>query len=263
MLHLTSACLVILVLLPGGSVASESDHILEFRPAVRGDLADSDCLLKPPIVDTSLSMAGGRSINLHVGSEDAVPYRVTRDSKLRIRDTTAASASHRPVFEVAVVPEASEAERMMRKLGNHFGCRWLVTLDGNAVDLIAGVKGDRSIPGGLYSSLDTALGAYGRTRDEVSIEVMSQAEGARHQAFWAWRKEMDLWQAACDPDMRRLLEEAHPKEFQSILPLLEKMDCSTPPAAPPLPLESDLPSVHQGAGNRPAPASPPGSTPNR
>ena len=52
------------------------------------------------------------------------------------------------------------------------------------------------------------------------------------QEFWSWRREMDLWEIACDSELQEQFRERDPTSFERLRTTLEGIDCSAKPSWP-------------------------------
>lgn len=212
---------------PGAAV------VVEWRPAVKAGLSASECELLVPVRDTSVALPSGARVDVRFEVENAIAFTVTSETKLVMRDITASNPAGAPSWEVVLFPEDTEANRIKHALRSKPSCYWLVSVGGNVVQLeFSGERGDSGISGGLFPSLDSALLAYGRTKDEISVEAQSSPEEARAQAFWLWRRKMDLWEIACDPELQRAFRERDATNFDRLRATLDGIDCSAKPIRP-------------------------------
>lgn len=231
--HMTSACLCTLLVLQSCSSARNSTVVLEFRPAERKDTR-SECKLPELVRDTSVAMPAGGSVEVRFAARNPIELEVTSGTKLVFRDITSSNPAGTQSIEAVVFPEEPEANRIKAALRGRPGCYWLVTLRGQIVQLdFPGERGDGGISGGIFSSLDAALLAYGRAREDVLVEVESASEGTRVQEFWDWRRRMDLWEVACNPEFQEHLRKNDPKTFERLSETLKHVDCSAKPIPPP------------------------------
>jgi hypothetical protein len=175
-------------------------------------------------------------------------FQVTRATKLRVRDVSAASDTGLPSFEVWVLPEGASTEPVREAIRAHPGCHWLVTLDRKPVQLeLPGERADGALAGGWFASLDEALRAYGRSRRQVALEVVPQALEDRELVHWTWQHQLDRWRVACEFPLRSSFRRNHPEEFAALAPTFQEFDCSHPPQRP----GDDL---HAGHSDAPEPA---------
>lgn len=204
---------------------------LELRPAIRVGV-QSACVLAAPVSQTSIAMPAGNKVEVRFSTDILTRLPVTSATRLLVKDITASNPAG-PLFEVVLFPENSEANRIKLALRQRPECYWLLAIGGRIVQLdVPGYRGDGGISGGLFSSLEAALAAYHRTREDVEVEVESAAEAAREKAFWAWRKEMDLWEVACDPKWQRRFQESQPENFEVLKETFNQVDCSVKPKPP-------------------------------
>lgn len=231
--YIITTCLLALFLHQGCRGPGDSAVVLEFRPAVRAGGTLPRCELPEPLRDASVALPAGGTTEVRFAAENPIALSVTSRTRLIMRDITASNPTGIPSFEVVVFPEEAEANRIRRVLRERPGCYWLVTLGGKIVQLeFPGERGDGGISGGLFSSLDAALAAYRRVKDDVVVEVESDSEGTRTRAFWAWREKMDLWEMACDSEFQKQFRESDPKSFERLSETLRQVDCSVKPSPP-------------------------------
>jgi hypothetical protein len=210
-----------------------AEHLLEYRPAVKADARGSPCLGGEPGKQLEAPLQAGARLPVQVAWGDVTRFRVTRSTRLRVRDVTAASDTGRPSFEVWVVPEADSTEPVRTAIRAHPGCHWWVTLDGRVVQLeLPGERSDGALAGGWFASLDEALRAYGRSRKQVALEVVPQALEGRELVHWTWQHQLDRWRLACEFNMRSSFRRSHPEEFAALAPIFRDFDCSHPPQRP-------------------------------
>jgi hypothetical protein len=178
-------------------------------------------------------MPSGNSVEFRFAADESTSLKVVSGTTLIVRDTTASNPAGAPSFEAVVFPDEAEADRINRVLRGRPSCHWLLTLNGKNVQLeFPGERGDGGISAGLFSSLDAALSAYSRTRENVAVEVESASEGAHAKALWAWREQMALWEIACNSQLQQQFKKSDPKSFERLRATLEQMDCSVKPEPP-------------------------------
>lgn len=209
-----------------------AQHVLEYRPAVKADARDSPCLGGKPGKAVVAPLQAGGKLPVQVAWSDVTRLRITRATPLRVRDLTAASDNGLPSFEVWVVSDKS-SEPVQKAIRAHPGCHWLVTLNGKVVQLeLPGERADGATAGGWFASLDEALRAYGRSRKQVTLEVVPQALEGRELVHWNWQHLLDRWRLACEFPLRSSFRRAHPEEFAALAPTFQDFDCSHPPQRP-------------------------------
>lgn len=225
--------LLAILLLEACHASSGNAVVVELRPAVKAGLPGSECQLLGPVRDASVALPAGTRVDVRFAVENAIAVTVTTGTKLVMRDIRASNPAGTPSWEVVVFPEDTEANRIKQALRSKPSCYWLVSVGGNVVQLeFPGERGDGGISGGLFPSLDAALLAYGRTKEEVLLEAQSSQEGAQTQAFWSWRRKMDLWEIACDPELLQEFRERDPMNFERLRATLDGIDCSARPIRP-------------------------------
>ena len=212
---------------------AHAQHLLEYRPAVQADSSSSPCLGGKPGKRMDATLQAGGKLPVLVAWGDVTRFRVTRATKLRVRDVTAASDTGLPSFEVWILPEGQSTEPVRAAVRAHPGCHWLVILDGKPVQLeLPGERADAVLAGGWFASLDDALRAYGRSRRQVTLDVVPQALEGRELVHWTWQHQLDRWRLACEFNLRSSFRRSNPEEFAALAPTFREFDCAHPPQRP-------------------------------
>jgi hypothetical protein len=217
------------------AAAGEVERLLVLEPALRIDRPAQRCRLREPTTETSVIKLDGSTITVRVEqSESPLSFGIEPDTRIAVHELTELDPSGPPIFEVVVYPEPPDMMRFRREVQPRPDCFWLVTLDGAVVQYaFPGEKSEGGIAGGRFPSLDTALAAYGRTREQVTLDAVSEEEGRRHREFLDWRRRMDDWEIACNLEFQEIFRASHPKEFEALSDWIRAADCSRPPEAPP------------------------------
>lgn len=164
------------------------------------------------------------------------PFQIDRDAHLRLRLAPVKimlTEYHDELSPGVVVARAAlsgdelEAASKFRELHGH--CTILVAVNGETVWVDEnGARWTDAVPAGAYKTEERARSRLAEGPWPVVWKEWPALQ--RSMRFWRWRQAMDVWEYACNEEIRQAVDAANPEAAELLRKELDEIDCSVPPA---------------------------------